>query len=253
MTIKIGSVSVDPGGNRATIVIPTGFDTTQAIRLSNYLGAVAQINNVQSYQQGAEYLHAGTQMVWRSPNVSSPITVTLVPTYPAGATPPTLAQLANSLLVEASDDPENDFTGTYPYPLAFLNNSAVSPVTANIGLMPYPVGAVPVVARASGANAHITATIPAVAGVTAYLTGFTLTGVGSTAGLAAVFNINGILGGAIAYDFSTPINVLQTAYMTQNFTPPLQGGAPNQAIAGDMTALGVGSTSAHIGLYGYYL
>lgn len=119
MTIKIGSASVDPGGNRITVNMAVGFDTAHAVRLTNYSNAIAQLNNVMSNQQSAEILHACTQMVWRSPNVSSSVTITLLPTYPT-ATPATLAKIAAALVVEVSDDPENDFTGTYPYPVPVL-------------------------------------------------------------------------------------------------------------------------------------
>lgn len=119
----------------------------------------------------------------------------------------------------------------------------------------YPAGSTPVVASSGNvANAAATATMPATALVTNYITGFEVTGTGATAGLPVTVTITGILGGTLSYtyDFSgsaitgnTPLQV--------TFTPGLPASAVNTAIVVSCPAGGVGNTNNTVVVHGYRL
>lgn len=138
-------------------------------------------------------------------------------------------------------------------------NPAIVPASLSLNA-PYPVAAdgsdaTPVTATSGNvANAIATATIPAIAGKTAYISGFTISGAGATA--AAVVNptVTGVIGGtktfvACAVAGATVMNPV----LDVQFCPPIPASAVNTAIAVACPALGAGNTNNTVNAYGFYL
>lgn len=96
------------GNGQLELIPPAGFDSTKSLRLANTSSDTLIVTNVSSVGQSREYLLPGQQMVYRSPNVSSPITI-------IGLTLAATA-IAAVLFSEWGTDEicENDFPGTYP-------------------------------------------------------------------------------------------------------------------------------------------
>lgn len=112
------------------------------------------------------------------------------------------------------------------------------------------------VAAASGnvANAAAAATLPAVALKTNYITGFTLTASGSTAGLPVVATVVGLLGGTQSFIFTFPAGVLVGAPpLTVSFDFPHPASAANTAITVSLPAGGGGNTNAAAMIRGFLL
>jgi len=102
------------------------------------------------------------------------------------------------------------------------------------------------------AAATATATIPAVAGKTNYLTGYVVTASGATAGLPVNFTITGCVGGTITNTFVFPAGVLVGAVpLVVILTDPLAATGPNVAVVGSLPSSGAGGTNASVTLFGY--
>ncbi|HEX7891467.1 MAG TPA: hypothetical protein VF522_19100 [Ramlibacter sp.] len=119
----------------------------------------------------------------------------------------------------------------------------------------YPNTAVPVHAASGNvANAAATATIQAVAGKTAYCTGFEITAGGATAAALVAATLAGILGGTATYTFGTPAGATAVATpLTVEFNMPIPASALNTAIVLTLPALGAGNTNAAVTLHGFYI
>lgn len=117
----------------------------------------------------------------------------------------------------------------------------------------YPTQCVPVdAASGNGANAQITATLPAVVGKTNYVTGFEITGGGATAAALVVATLAGVLGGTISYVFGVPAGAtVACAPLIVEFLFPIPAAALNTAIVLTLPALGAGSTNAAVSLHGF--
>lgn len=109
MTIRIGTVQLLTGQAVCSLVAPAALDTVTGLRLANATASVLVLENITQNGQDQQYLMPAQQMVYKSPNISSPPVV-----YSLTATPATVQA---SLFVEWSDDPETDFLGTYPVAL----------------------------------------------------------------------------------------------------------------------------------------
>jgi hypothetical protein len=117
-------------------------------------------------------------------------------------------------------------------------------------------GAGPVSSYSSGnvANAAATATIPAAAAKTGYLTGFEITGAGATAGAVVLATITGLLGGTATYAVVVPAGITTSITpLTVEFGPPLPASAVNTAIVVSLPALGLGNTNAATVAHGFCL
>lgn len=117
-------------------------------------------------------------------------------------------------------------------------------------------GAGPVSTFSSGnvANATATATIPAVAGRTGYLTGFEVTGAGATAGSVVNLTVTGLLGGTATYSVVVPTGVTTSITpLVVGVNPPLPASAVNTAIVVSVPAFGAGSTNAAVVAHGFSL
>lgn len=107
---------------------------------------------------------------------------------------------------------------------------------------------------ANSANSIAATSIPAVAGMTAVVTGIEVWGGGATVALLVDVTLAGLASGAQAFPFATPAGaLLAAAPMILNFDTPLLASAPNTAITLTLPALGVGNTRAAVVLKGYYV
>ena len=125
---------------------------------------------------------------------------------------------------------------------------------------PYPVGtdgadAIPVMAGSGNvANATATATIPAVANKTAYITGFDIHGGGATAALLVNPTVTGIISGTRTFVYGAVAGpAAMNAPLSVRFSPPIPASAVNTAIAVSCPALGAGNLFNAVNAYGFYI
>lgn len=118
-----------------------------------------------------------------------------------------------------------------------------------------PLGGVQVTyASGNVANATATATVPAVAGRTGYITGFEVTGAGATAASVVAFTITGLLGGTSTWVIVVPAGATTSITpLTVSFPFPVPASAANTAIVASLPALGAGNTNAAVVLRGFSL
>jgi hypothetical protein len=118
----------------------------------------------------------------------------------------------------------------------------------------YPNQTTPVHAASGNvANASAAATIPAVAGKRAYVTGFEITAGGATAAALVDAALSGILGGTATYTFGAPAGAaVQAVPLIVKFQMPIPASAINTAIAITLPALGAGNTKAAVAIHGFY-
>jgi hypothetical protein len=127
---------------------------------------------------------------------------------------------------------------TSPYPLS-ADGSDATPVTAGSGNV---------------ANAVAAATIPAVAGKTAYIGGFDITGAGATAALIVNPTLAGIISGTRTYVYGAVAGAaLMNQTLSIRFHPAIPASAVNTAITVSCPALGAGNTNNATHAYGYYI
>ena len=118
----------------------------------------------------------------------------------------------------------------------------------------YPPGSTPVRVGATAAAGATSATMPAVAGKTNYLTGFAVTGGGATAASIVTVTVTGLVGGTQTYKVAIPAGT--TAGITPliaTFVPPLPASAANVAIAINLPSFGAGNTDAAVAAYGFVM
>jgi hypothetical protein len=114
----------------------------------------------------------------------------------------------------------------------------------------------PVTTYSSGnvANATASATIPAVAARTCYISGFEVTGAGATVGGVVSLTITGLLGGTATYSVDAPTGAtVGLTPLVIEFNPPLPASAANTAIVVSLPALGAGNTNAAVVAHGFSL
>jgi hypothetical protein len=101
------------------------------------------------------------------------------------------------------------------------------------------------------ANGVASASIPAAAGKTSYLSGLEITGLGATGAAQVVATVNN---GAVVASYSisvpagvtTPISPVQVA-----LGDPVPGATPNQAVTVSVPAFGNGNTTVIVNAHGY--
>ena len=111
------------------------------------------------------------------------------------------------------------------------------------------------VSAASGnvANAAAVATLPAAAGKTTWLTGFTVTAGGSTAALDVVVTVTG-LAVPLAFAFTFPAGAtVGAAPLVVTFPTPVAASAVNTAVVVTVPAGGLGNTNAAVTATGFQL
>lgn len=132
---------------------------------------------------------------------------------------------------------------------------AVVPLSA-----PYPAGAdggtaTPVTAGSGNvANGAAVATIPAVAGKTAYISGFDIEGAGATAALIVNPTLAGIISGTKTFVYGAVAGAaLMNQPLSVRFCPPIPASAVNTAITLTCPALGAGALFNAANAYGFYI
>jgi hypothetical protein len=96
------------------------------------------------------------------------------------------------------------------------------------------------------------ASIPAVSGRLNYITGFSITGTGATAGQAVVVTVTGLLGGTITFTIASVTGAtVGNAALNYEFPHPVPASAINTAITVSCATLGAGSTNNVTNVFGY--
>lgn len=102
------------------------------------------------------------------------------------------------------------------------------------------------------AAAAATATLTSAAGRTVYITGFSITGAGATAGSVILVTVTGIIGGTLTYNLVVPAGATTSITpLTINFSLPLAASTTNTNIVVSAPSFGVGNTNASTVVYGY--
>jgi hypothetical protein len=102
------------------------------------------------------------------------------------------------------------------------------------------------------ANAVANAVVPQT-GDTAWLCGFTVTGLGATAATSVTVTVTGLLGGVtLSYVLAVPAGVTTPITpLTVEFATPLQS-APGTTITVSVPAFGAGNTAVSVVAHGYH-
>lgn len=119
----------------------------------------------------------------------------------------------------------------------------------------YPAGAVAVTAASGNvANASAVATIPAVAGKTAYLTGYEITGAGATAGLPVIATVVGLITGTVSHIVVAAAGALvANVPVIVEYGVAVPASAVNIDIVVTVPAFGAGNTHSTVVSHGYYI
>lgn len=102
----------------------------------------------------------------------------------------------------------------------------------------------------TGANAALTATLAAAAGVSTYITGFSVTCGGATAGSLITVTVTGPTN-TLSYILAVPTGVTLQSNLLIVFPFPVAASAANTAIVVNMPAAGAGNTSQAVMAYGF--
>ena len=153
----------------------------------------------------------------------------------------------NAVAVKDKNNVAPDFTTTAPTaqvgPYPSLNTAGVvssaTPETCSSGNV---------------ANATVACTLATASGKTTYITGFTMTADGATAGLAVTCTLTGTITGTMSYTFGYPTGATVFAQpLTVTFAYPVPASATNTTIVASCPASGAGGTNAAISATGFQL
>lgn len=114
-------------------------------------------------------------------------------------------------------------------------------------------GAVMTASSGNQANTNAVATLTSPGkGQTVYITGFTCTASGATAGLPVNVTITGVVGGTMTFTFTFPAGVLVPATpLVVNFPTPIPATSNATNIVVTLPASGSGGTNAAVVAYGF--
>ena len=102
------------------------------------------------------------------------------------------------------------------------------------------------------AAATATATLSAAAGLTTYITGFSITGAGATAAGVIVATVTGCLGGTMSYIIAVPAGAaVGITPLILDFPVPIPASAVNTAIVVSVPSFGAGNTNACVNARGF--
>ena len=102
------------------------------------------------------------------------------------------------------------------------------------------------------ADAAATATLTALPGTVAYISGFVLTGAGATAASVIAVTVTGVIGGTMTYIVTVPAGAtLQTPTLAVNFTTPVSASGYGTNIVVSSPSFGAGNTNAAVVAFGY--
>lgn len=115
----------------------------------------------------------------------------------------------------------------------------------------YPAGAIPVTASAVGTTAATVATLPAVAGKTTYIVGFSIRAV-ATAAVAGNAVVSGTVTGSLNFTQFSQAVATGLVPVEEFFGYPIPASAPNTTIVVTSAAPGVGGVIS-VTVWGYQL
>lgn len=126
-----------------------------------------------------------------------------------------------------------------PYPVNATTGVAAAPVTANSGNVAAGVA---------------TATLPAAAGKTTYICGFTITSAGSTGAAVVSPTITNTITGTLTFTYTSVAGAtLANAPLIVPFNPCVPANAANTTIPVSMPSLGAGNTNTTVNAWGFQL
>lgn len=130
----------------------------------------------------------------------------------------------------------------------------IAPAIAGSGVVVEKQAITKVLATSGNVAAGVAAaSIPAVAGRLSYITGFSITGTGATAGQAVVVTVTGLSGGTITFTLASATGVaVGNTPFNYEFPHPVPASAINTAITVSCASLGAGSTNNVTNIFGYY-
>lgn len=144
-------------------------------------------------------------------------------------------------------------TCTRSTPTGFCNaNSSTNPLP--VASSNLPAGATAVSASSGNvAAASATATLGAVAGKTTYISAFTITGAGATAGSVVTCTIGTLVGGSIwSIDVAIPTGpTVGVTPITMALHNPIPANGQNVSISVVCPSFGAGNTNAAVTAFGY--
>jgi len=114
-------------------------------------------------------------------------------------------------------------------------------------------GGTPINAASDNVAAGVaTATLPAVAGKTTHICGFSITSAGSTAAAVVSPTVTNTISGTMTYTYASVAGVtLANAPLVVTFSPCLPASAANTTIPVSMPSLGAGNTNTTINAWGF--
>lgn len=117
-----------------------------------------------------------------------------------------------------------------------------------------PPGSTQVTATSGNvANASAVATMAAVSGRTNNISGFSVTGSGSTVGLPVTVTVAGLLGGSLPYTYTAAIGAtVGNTPLVIKYAAPIAASGLNTAITVTCPALGAGNTNNTVTTHGFY-
>lgn len=115
----------------------------------------------------------------------------------------------------------------------------------------YPAGAIPVTNSAVGTTAATVATLPAVAGRTTFIAGFSIKS-NATAAVTGNAIVSGTIGGSLNFNQFTQAVATGVGDTTITFSPPVPASALNTTIVVTSAAPGVGGVIS-VSAWGYQL
>lgn len=144
-------------------------------------------------------------------------------------------------------------------PVSLMPNSPTLNVQGVAGMTPvvtttsgpYPNGAVPITATATGTTAATAATLAGTAGKTTYICGFTITA-DATALATGTAVVSGTISGSLSYLQTVLAAASGTSDLTKNFNPCIPASASNTAIVATSAAAGTGGNTI-VNAQGYQL
>lgn len=131
-----------------------------------------------------------------------------------------------------------------PYPL---------PAQATQESNDYAKGQIPIASSSGNVAAGVaTANIPAAAGLTSYVTGFSITGAGATGASVVTATLGPLNLGTLSFTIPVPAGAaVGLTPLIVNFAKPLPANAVNTAISLTLPSLGAGNTNACVSIWGF--
>jgi ribosomal protein L18 len=140
-----------------------------------------------------------------------------------------------------------------PAPVNLDESGNLKVASASVSPASLPTGATQITGGSgSVAAASAVATLAAAAAKTTWITGFTVTAAGATAGASVSLVVSGLLGGSLTYVYTAPAGAtVPGPVLNVQFATPLPASAVNTAIAVTLPSLGTGNLAASVVAYGY--